>query len=64
MNKNLKEYIRYNEAALKNSSKDFKSIFEIMFRKSDNVLCESNDGFRIKKQTYGEIRDMIKMPIS
>ena len=60
MNKNLKEYIRYNEAALKNSSKDFKSIFEIMFRKSDNVLCESNDGFRIKKQTYGEIRDMIK----
>ena len=59
MNKNLKEYIRYNEAALKNSSKDFKSIFEIMFRKSDNVLCESNDGFRIKKQTYGEIRNMI-----
>ena len=59
MNANLKQYIRYNRDTLVASKKDLKAIFDIMFYKRDNILCESSDGFRIHKQTYGQICDRI-----
>lgn len=59
MNRNLKKIINYNRTALVNSDKDFKAIFEIMFHFKDNVLCESNDGFRIQKYTYAQVYDKI-----
>lgn len=52
VNKIAKE--RYN--LLNNSNKDFKSIFEIMFKDEKNILVETNDGFRIYKRTYEEIK--------
>ena len=60
MNANLKKYIHYNRDTLVASEKNLKAIFEIMFHAHDNVLCESSDGFRIQKQTYGEMYDRIR----
>lgn len=55
MNKNLKKLIRYNRDALKTSQKTLCDIYKIMFKSKENVLCEYNDGFRIKTETYGEV---------
>lgn len=60
MKRELKRVIRHNRDALMASDKDLKSIYEIMFRQQENVLCESNDGFRIQKHTYGQIRSRIE----
>lgn len=60
MNKNLKQIINRNRDALKASKKDLRAIFEIMFSASENILCEGNDGFRIYKQTYGEVKSRIE----
>ncbi len=57
MNKNLKKVISYNRDALVNSQKNLSDIFKVMFHCEDNILCEYNDGFRIKKETY---RDVLK----
>lgn len=59
MNKNLKKIIRNNKDALVNSQKTLCDIYKIMFNCTDNILCEYNDGFRIKKETYGEISNRI-----
>lgn len=59
MDAKLKKIIKYNEAALTGSDKSLKAIFEIMFRQEGEVLCESNDGFRIQKITYGQMRKKI-----
>ncbi len=60
MDKNLKQIINHHRAALKASKKDFRTIYEIMFSIEDNILCESNDGYRIKKQSYAEIKARIE----
>ena len=59
MDKKLKRIIRRNGNALKASDKRLCTVFEIMFYERDNVLCEQNDGFRIRKYTYGEVYDRI-----
>ncbi len=59
MNRKLKSILRERQAALQHSDKTLSSIFEIMFRNRDAVLCESNDGIRIHRHTYGEIADAI-----
>lgn len=59
MNRNLRQYIRCNRDALVVSPKDLKSIFEIMFRLGENVLCEGNDGFRVYRYTYAQMRQRI-----
>lgn len=60
MNKNLKQIIKSNRDALVMSQKRFADIYKIMFSCKDNILCEYNDGFRVKKQTYGEVAQKIK----
>lgn len=55
MNRELKKYLDTNTALIKNSKKSFADIYEIMFRCKDYILAETNDGFRIKKYTYGEV---------
>ncbi|MBR2447532.1 MAG: AMP-binding protein [Clostridia bacterium] len=60
MNRNLKQIINYNRDALKTSQKRLADIYEIMFRSKDNILCEYNDGFRIKRETYGEVAEKIE----
>ena len=60
MNKNLKRFLQNNRDALVASQKQFADIYRIMFSCEDNILCEYNDGFRIHKQTYGEVARNIK----
>ena len=60
MNKNLKQIINYNRASLINSQKTLADIYEIMFHSKENILCEYNDGFRIKRETYGEVAKKIE----
>ena len=56
MNREVREIVNYNCQALEESAKDFESIYKVMFRLSDNVLAETNDGYQIQTYTYGEIR--------
>lgn len=60
MNRNLKQIINYNRASLKASQKTLADIYEIMFHSKENILCEYNDGFRIKRETYGEVAKKIE----
>ena len=60
MNKNLKQIINYNRNALKASNKTLADIYEIMFHSCDNILCEYSDGFRTKRETYGEVAKKIE----
>jgi len=60
MNKSLKKIIKFNRDALKSSQKTLGDIFEIMFHCKSNILYEYNDGFRIKKATYGEVYKKIE----
>ena len=55
VNKIAKE--RYN--LLNNSKKDFRAIFDVMFRDEANTLAEKNDGFRIYKVSYKETKNLI-----
>ncbi len=60
MNRNLKKILKSNRDALLASDKRFADIYRIMFSRENEILCEFNDGFRIKKQTYGEAAAKIK----
>lgn len=60
MDAKLKKIIKYNEAALVSSDRSLKAIFEIMFRLEGEILCEGNDGFRISKITYGQMKKSIE----
>ena len=60
MDEKLRKIIKRNRDALVKSEKRFADIYEIMFSWKDSVLCETSDGFRVKKQTYGEMENRIK----
>lgn len=55
MKNNIKKILAHNSNALENSEKRLCDIYEIMFS-NKNILCESNDGYRIKKETYSQIK--------
>lgn len=59
MKKELRQIINHHKTALTNSKKDLRAIYEIMFSFEDNILCEGNDGFRVYKMTYGDIKKRI-----
>lgn len=59
MNKEVRQILSTNRELLERSEMDLKSIFNIMFRLREQILCETNDGFRIQKYTYGQIYDRI-----
>ncbi len=59
MNKEIKQILRTNRQLLENSGQDLKTIFQIMFRLKDSILCETNNGYRIQTLTYGEVYDRI-----
>lgn len=58
-NMQIKSILKQNGQALRGSEKNFKAIFEITFKHSDLIMCEENDGFRIKKHSYGSVKAMI-----
>lgn len=59
MNNDIKKILIRNRDALKASDKTLFDIYKIIFACKDNVLCEYNDGFRTKKETYGDIATKI-----
>ena len=59
MRREIKKIIQNNSRSLIESGRDLRAIFEIMFRASELILSEHNDGFRIIRQTYGQIRRQI-----
>jgi len=59
MKKELRQLLKANRERLESSDKDLKSIFSIMFGAREAILCETNDGFRIRTHTYGQIHDRI-----
>ncbi|MBR4017342.1 MAG: AMP-binding protein [Oscillospiraceae bacterium] len=59
MNQEVRTVLRTNREQLEASPKDMQSIFRIMFLWKDRVLCETNDGFRIQKYTYGQVQQRI-----
>ena len=59
MNREIKQTLRKNRQMLEMSNKTMQAIFQIMFSQKDRVLCETNDGFRIKTYTYGQIFNQI-----
>lgn len=60
MDRNIKKILTENRTRLEASAMDLKSIYEIMFRLEEDVLCEGNDGFRTWKLTYGQVRRRIE----
>ena len=59
MNRELKKILRENGGDLTASKKDLKSIFDISFRRENQILCEGNDGYRIYRYTYGQMKKRI-----
>ena len=64
MDKKFRLSLRNNTFALKNSNKDFESIYNIMFGDDslllDFVFCEQLDGYRIKSLTYKQMSQRIR----
>lgn len=60
MNKDIRKILKRNRELLEASKKTLKDIYEIMFLSGEKVLCEFNDGFKVSKLTYGEIKQKIE----
>ncbi len=59
MTKGIKKVLKENSIMLENSKKDLNAILHITFRDRNQILCETNDGFRIQSYTYGQIYEII-----
>lgn len=57
--KTIDEYVNYKSTQLRSKEQTFFSIFELMFSEETNTFWESNDGYRIIKKTYGEVKKEI-----
>ena len=61
MTKEIKELVEYNCTALEKSSGTYREIFEVMFRLSDNVMYETDDGYKVDYVTFAEAKEKIEM---
>ncbi|MCH5158126.1 MAG: AMP-binding protein [Clostridiales bacterium] len=50
----LNKFVSYKLKLLEKTDKSLRSLFELMFSESNNIIGEETDGYRIKKTTYGE----------
>lgn len=57
MTKELREIVESNSAALVASGKELKAIYEIIFSRENLVMAEDTDGFRIRRYTYGQMKE-------
>ena len=55
----VNEFVNYKSQKLKTGKQTFFALFELMFSEESNVFWESNDGYRIIKKTYGEVKKTI-----
>jgi long-subunit acyl-CoA synthetase (AMP-forming) len=54
--KNIYDYVSEKLQNFSKTEISFKTLFDQMFLQSNNVMCETSDGFRIKKYTYEECK--------
>ena len=59
MKRELKRYLNKQRDALVGSSQDLQAIFTHMFSTAELVMCEYNDGFRVHRLTYGQMREKV-----
>lgn len=57
--KTIDEYVNYKSQKLKAGEQTFGALFELMFSEAGNTFWESNDGYRIIKKSYGEVKTSI-----
>ena len=55
----INDYVKYKLDAYSKEEKNFESLFHFMFDESNNVMAETSDGYRIKRLTYGEMKNKI-----
>ncbi len=60
MDKKLKKLVFSRLAQLQASPKTFADVYEIMFSEPQRILGEENDGFRIRKHTFLQVRRRIE----
>lgn len=57
--KTIDEYVNLKSSQLKNGNPDFFTLFELMFSEESNTFWETNNGYRIIKKSYGEVKKSI-----
>lgn len=60
MKKDLRELVSGNCEKLENSAQTLSDIYNITFSAGDAIMTESNDGYRIIRYSYRQIREMIE----
>lgn len=55
----IDEYVESKLAEYSAREKNFETLFEFMFSEKNNIMSETSDGYRIKKQTYSEVKKRI-----
>jgi long-subunit acyl-CoA synthetase (AMP-forming) len=55
----LPEFVSHKLSEYEKEEKNFESLFRYMFCESENVMAEFSVGYKIKKITYGEVKDRI-----
>ena len=55
----INEYVNFKSLQLKNGNPNFFTLFELMFSEERNTFWETNDGYRIIKKSYGEVKKSI-----
>lgn len=55
----IDDFVNYKLSLLEQTDKSLKSLFELMFSEKQNIFCESTDGYKINKVTYGESRTRV-----
>ncbi len=55
----IDEFVNYKSKILKEGEQSFSALFELMFAEEGNTFWESNDGYRIIKKSYGEVKTSI-----
>lgn len=64
MNRELKAYLNESYALLRSSEQTLSDIYRIMFRQKDSVLAETDEGYRIRRWTYGEVDALVRRTAS
>ncbi len=58
--KSIDEFVNHKLSCLAQTDKSMRSLYGLMFSEKNNVFCESTDGYRVKKVTYGQSEECIE----
>lgn len=58
--KSIDAYVKHKLNLLENTDKSMKALFSLAFSESENVMFEESVGFKIKKTTYGDVKNRIQ----